>query len=52
MVAWGKNTPLPPGYYYPTLRTVTDLIFINFVPTGDIFFTADLADMVRTYKRK
>jgi len=27
-------------------------LILSFVPIGDIFFTAYLADMVRTYKRK
>jgi len=52
MVAWGKGNPRI-GYLYLVLRIVTNLIFIiSFVPIGDIFFTADLADMVRIYKRK
>ena len=34
----GVRVPLM-GYYYPMLRTVTDLIFIiSFVPIGDNFF--------------
>jgi len=41
------------GYYYLIFRRVTNPIFItSFVPMGDIFFTADLADVVRTYRRK
>jgi len=43
------------GYNYPIRRTVTSIIFIiNTVLIGDVFFlyTAGLANMVRTYKRK
>ena len=48
VVAWGKIPP-PPGYYYPILRTVTNLIFIiSFVPTGDSFFTADHGAYIQT----